>query len=95
MPNNTKPMGIRVPAIIRNPFGIWIRNKFAGMHLGKNTRASDYAHLDLIPPKGHTSPVVRTSQNDGHANPTRIKHAKTKARHRLNYPCISMELKNA
>lgn len=36
------------------------------------------------PLKTHTSPVEYTPENDGHDNPTRLRHAATKARHAAN-----------
>lgn len=30
----------------------------------------------------HTDPVRRNSYNDGHKDPSRIRHARTKARHK-------------
>ena len=51
---------------VMNSAGVWIRSKFEGMRLRKNTRPSDYEYLNLGRKKiTHTSPVVRTKQNSG------------------------------
>ena len=82
MPKNSKPRGMRQPAQVLNSLGKWVNNKFAGMRVRSNTLISDVRQFDTArEKKTHTSPVERTVHNDGHDNPTRMRHVATKARH--------------
>ena len=86
MPKNKQPAGRALPEYVMNSMGVWVRSKFAGMRVGKNTNVSDYGDLHIVnrhKRKTHTSPVVRTEQNSGAGNPTRMRHAATKAMHGL------------
>lgn len=79
MPTNTIHAGMRMPSHVMNSMGVWISNKFAGMRLGKNTRISDIQRMHLGRKKlTPTSPIVRTKQNDGHANLSRMRNKRTK-----------------
>lgn len=70
------------PAMILSIIGTWVPNKFAGMRVNK---AEYKAHVrgsrGRRNRRTHTTPVIRTPENDGHNNPTRMRHAATKARH--------------
>ena len=85
MPKNTKSAGVRQPEKVLNSLGKWVNNKFAGMRTSHNTRISDYQQFNLGRKKvTHTSPVAYDKFNDGHDNPTRMRHAATKVAHKLN-----------
>lgn len=83
MPKNTTPAGVRLPKKVLNSLGKWVNNKFAGIRLGKNSCLAD-SRPELARKKlTHTSPIVRTPENDGHNNLTRLRHAATKRMHNL------------
>ena len=85
MPKNTKPRGMRSPEQVLNSLGKWVNSKFAGMNVGKNTNLSDLGVFKLgRKKKTHTSPIAYNKFNDGHDNPTRMRHAATKVAHKLN-----------
>ena len=66
MPKSKHYAGRPMDSHIMNSMGVWIKSKFKGMRLRKNTRPSDYQCLNLGRKKlTHTSPVVRTKQNSG------------------------------
>ncbi len=84
MPKNTRPAGRGLPEYVLNSMGVWVRSKFAGARLNKNSRISDHQWLqegEKHKRKTHTSPIVRTKQNDGHDNPARMRHERTKRVH--------------
>lgn len=83
MPKNTKTKGHRMPDEAMTNVGTWIKSKFAGMRIGKNTVVSDHHCFGLHrkSKRTHTSPVQRTEFNDGHDAKVRIRHAATKAAH--------------
>jgi len=84
MPKNTTPKGMRSSLIVLNSAGVWVNSKFAGLRICKNTRISDIQHFGAARVKTtHTSPIVRSPYNDGHNNPTRMRHAATKAAHAI------------
>lgn len=85
MPRSKQYAGMRMGTHVINSAGVWVKSKFAKMRLHKNSRVSDYEYLNVDRvKKTHTSPVVRTKENDGHDNPTRMRHARTKAFHAAN-----------
>ncbi len=86
MPKNKQHAGRTLPEYVLNSAGVWVKSKFAGARVGKNTNILDHHWLhdgEKNNHKTHTSPVVRTKQNDGHTNPARIRHAATKAAHAI------------
>ncbi len=78
MPKNKKPNGVRMPSAVLNAFGVWVGSKFAGKRIGKNSTVFDSMNPCKHRKRTHTSPVVRTIENSGVTNPTRIRHANTK-----------------
>lgn len=65
-----------------------IRRKNGNKVYNKNTTGRrgiwlpDGSRHILPSPRTHTSPVIRTPENDGHDNPTRLRHQATRERHR-------------
>jgi hypothetical protein len=66
MPKSKHYAGRPMDSHVMNSAGVWVRSKFAGMRIGKNTRVSDYQDLAAGRKKRtHTSPVIRTKANSG------------------------------
>lgn len=79
-----KTRGMRQADEVLTSLGKWVVNKFCGMRLQGNSQVWDVSrrHLNRVR-TSHTSPVIRTPENDGHDNPTRLRHAATKRMHAL------------
>lgn len=91
MPKSKVHAGMRMPSHTLNSMGVWVKSKFEGMSLGKNTVVSDHHWLKLSIKKTHTSPIARTVHNDGHNNPTRMRHNRTKRIHNAKRNGIPIE----
>lgn len=60
-------------------------NHLPGKMMSKVSCLSDYhSMLPKSQQKGHTRPVIRNKFNDGHNDPSRKRHAATKARRAAN-----------
>jgi hypothetical protein len=82
MPKNKSNRRLLIPAMMLSAIGTWVPNKFAGMRVTKGEyKAHVRGSSGRTNRRTHTTPVVRTPENDGHNNPTRMRHAATKARH--------------
>ena len=79
MPKNKKPKSPYYGGAIMSRH---TPSNIALMRIGKNTHSSDMQETNIYAGLfSHTSPIARTTGNDGHDNPARQRHARTKAWH--------------